>query len=252
MEGKNGGKGSPPIIEGDMDVGRTANKFARYFHAICAPNSVERATELHAEFLSRKQEYVKEDSVSPYLLTVEKVDLAIRGLGLGKSAGADCLSPEHVRYAHPVLVSILTKLYNCMIVFGYVPDAFGRGVIVPILKANKPASKIESYRGISLNTVFSKVFEDCLLKTLSTYLTTSPLQFGFKARTGCCKAIYTVRRVVEHFSNQGSTVNLCTIDLEKAFDRLNTNALFIKLMDRRCPFFLLDFLSVGTLKLKRW
>ena len=37
--------------------------------------------------------------------------------------------------------------------------------------------------------------------------------------------------VVDRYVNNGSNVNICTVDLSKAFDRIF--ALFIKLMERR-------------------
>ena len=39
--------------------------------------------------------------------------------------------------------------------------------------------------------------------------------------------------------SNGSTVNVCTLDLSKAFDRMNHYALLIKLMDRKLPINLL-------------
>jgi len=47
-------------------------------------------------------------------------------------------------------------------------------------------------------------------------------------------AIYTVRSVVNHYVSNGSTgtLNVCAIDISKAFDRMNHFGLFIKLMDR--------------------
>jgi len=38
--------------------------------------------------------------------------------------------------------------------------------------------------------------------------------------------MYYVRNVVEHFTSGGSTVNLCALDLSKAFDKVNHHALF--------------------------
>jgi len=47
---------------------------------------------------------------------------------------------------------------------------------------------------------------------------------------GCNHAIYTVRQAVDRFIKGGNTVNLCSIDLSKAFDKVNHKALLIKLM----------------------
>ncbi len=233
----------PRVINGEFDEAKTAEIFATHFNAICSPNSPARAAELAEEFEQKKLLYNNAEDIDPYLFSVEVVDKSIDKLNTGTSPGLDGIVTEHIKYAHPVLAIVLTKLFNCMLLFGYVPDAFGIGVIVPLLKANKSNGKAENYRGISLNPIISKIFEHCLLSSFGKFLTTANTQFGFKAKTGCAKAIYTVRKVVDFFTNKGSTVNLCTIDLEKAFDRLNMHALFVKLMDRRCPIFFINIIQ---------
>jgi len=66
---------------------------------------------------------------------------------------------------------------------------------------------------------------------------TSPNQFGFKRGSSCSHAIYSVRKVVEHYMNGGSTVNVCLLDLSKAYDKMNHFGLYIKLMNKSksCP-----------------
>ena len=60
--------------------------------------------------------------------------------------------------------------------------------------------------------------------------------------TGCNNAIYAVRKTVENYVNAGNTINLCALDLSKAFDKVNHHALFIKLMKRNIPVQLLDII----------
>ena len=67
------------------------------------------------------------------------------------------------------------------------------------------------------------------------YLTTSDNQFGFKKGMSCGHAIYTLRSAIDYYVNYGSIVNVCSIDLSKALDRMNRHALFLKLMDRKIP-----------------
>ena len=64
---------------------------------------------------------------------------------------------------------------------------------------------------------------------------TSNRQFGFKQKVGCNNAIYSLRKTIDYFTNKGSTVNICTLDLSKAFDKINFKMLFSKLMDRKLP-----------------
>ena len=79
--------------------------------------------------------------------------------------------------------------------------------------------------------------EHCVLRRFELYFITSDNQFGFKKHLGSSwmpHAIYTVRSVVNHYVSNGSTgtLNVCAIDISKAFDRMNHFGLFIKLMDR--------------------
>ena len=89
------------------------------------------------------------------------------------------------------------------------PIISGVGVMIPIIKdKNGDASSIDNYRGITLSSNISKLFEMCLLDLYDSYLYSSDLQFGFKKRVGCNSAIYTVRSVIEYYTKHGSTVLL--------------------------------------------
>ena len=98
---------------------------------------------------------------------------------------------------------------------------------------------MDDFRGISISSIISKVFEHCILERYGKYLTTNETQFGFKKKSGCRDAIYSLRRVVEHYTAAGSTVNLCVLDISKAFDKMNHHGLFMKLMKRSVPINLL-------------
>ena len=56
-----------------------------------------------------------------------------------------------------------------------------------------------------------------------------------KKAVGCSHALYTLRKVVDYYTANNSTVNICSLDLTKAFDCINHHALFGKLMDRGLP-----------------
>ena len=55
--------------------------------------------------------------------------------------------------------------------------------------------------------------------------------------------MYNVRNVIEHYTENGSTVSVCSLDLSKAFDRMNQYALLVKLMEKRLPIEILDILE---------
>jgi len=64
----------------------------------------------------------------------------------------------------------------------------------------------------------SKVFEHCILERYAKFFVTSNNQFGFKKKSVCAHAIYSLRCVVDYYISLGSTVNICALDLSKAFD----------------------------------
>ena len=70
---------------------------------------------------------------------------------------------------------------------------------------------------------------------MKQFLVTSERQFGLKKETGCQQAIFAVRKVVDYYTANGSNVNLCTIDLASALDRINYCLLFTKLMEIKLP-----------------
>jgi len=164
--------------------------------------------------------------------------LSLRCHKRGKAADLDNLTAEHLTHCHPILSVILCKLFNLILIRGCVPTAFGYSYTVPICKlqdSRVKSVKTDDFRGIAISSVISKVFEHCILDRFGCFLNTTGNQFGFKKGLGCTDAIYTVRKTVERFVNGGSTVNLCALDLTKAFDKVNHHALYIKLMQRRIP-----------------
>ena len=79
------------------------------------------------------------------------------------------------------------------------------------------------------------MFEHCILERYGKFFTTSDNQFGFKTKSGCAHAIYSLRGVIDYYLSHGSTVNICALDHSKAFDKMNHHGLFVKLMQRRLP-----------------
>jgi len=111
---------------------------------------------------------------------------------------------------------------------------FGKGIKVPLLKqdSNGNGSRIEDYRGITILQVISKVFEFILLKFAGPTLGCSVAQIGYRKRHGCAHAIYTVRKTIEYFTTNLSSVSVCALDISKAFDKVNHTLLYSVLMDR--------------------
>jgi len=67
-------------------------------------------------------------------ITFELIAQNIETLKLRKASGPDELMAEHLLHAHPSLVFHLCVLFRSMAVHSFVSDAFGCGIIVPLIK----------------------------------------------------------------------------------------------------------------------
>ena len=114
-------------------------------------------------------------------------------LKLNKAAGIDGLSAEHIINSHPCVIVHLKFLFTMLLSHSFVPDAFGMGIVIPIIKDKcGDVSSVDNYRPITLSPVISRVFESLLLLQYSEHLRTDDMQFGFKKGIGCSNAIFAL------------------------------------------------------------
>ena len=233
-------------VNGLTDGKEIVKLFKEYFIGACSPLTSRGNASLEDCYNRKRPTYCGTPWSDDMLFDVELVDSVIRSSSRGKAAGLDNLNVEHLQYSHPTLPLLLMKLFNLMLRLGCVPDGFGLSYAIALPKtsntANKPLS-VNDFRGISISPVVSKIFEKCILDRFAVFFKSHDSQFGFKKGMGCSHAIYSVKAVVDFYTNQGSTVNLCALDLKKAFDKMNHFGLYIKLMDRMIPNCLLSLIE---------
>ena len=118
-------------------------------------------------------------------------------------------------------------LFRCIISHSYVPNDFGLGLIIPLVKDKSgDLHSVSNYRGITLIPVLSKLFEGVLLQNCEEFLSVDDLQFGFRKGSGCPQALYTLKSTVDYFTNRGSSVYAAALDISKAFDTVKHSELF--------------------------
>ena len=116
----NNGKPNTNCVNGSSDDSRIANSFAAQFSQCNSVGNID------VSIMSD----CKSDCtpIQTWLFDIEDVDNAVRSLKFGKASGLDGISAEHLKYAHPSIVSHLKTLFNLILLHGYVPTAFGQGV----------------------------------------------------------------------------------------------------------------------------
>jgi len=227
------------VINGLHDHGSIADVFAQSYAVHAQPNNSVTNANLEEKFKRIYDTYTGDEIDCETRINVELVDNVVRNLKRARAAG---ITAEHLIYSHPVLCVLLSLLFRLIMLFSYVPDAFGLGMIIPLLKGDNDSSVADNYRAITISSCISKAFEMCLDSVFHPWLGSDELQFGFKKGRGCRDAVYTLRGIISHINAGGSTAVLCALDVSKAFDKMNHYGLYINLMDRNIPKCFLDVL----------
>jgi hypothetical protein len=95
-------------------------------------------------------------------ITREEIDKAIDRLKCGKSAGCDKLITEMFKYGNECFYDYFLVLFNQLYNTGEFPDNWSTGIIVPLHKSGD-VNNPDNYRGITLLSVFSKIYIYLLL-----------------------------------------------------------------------------------------
>ena len=126
-----------------------------------------------------------------------------------------------------------------MLSHGISNDLLNRSLIISIPKdKRKSLCNSNNYRGISLSTIFNKLFEYIILEKIKSSISSENCQFGFKDKhsTSLCSAL--LNQTIQYYINGGSNVFVLFLDASKAFDRVKHNVLFDFLINRGvCPLY---------------
>ena len=159
----------------------------------------------------------------------DEVTASIRNPKLCKSAGPDKIVSEMLKYVDQNVADFLVQLFNKLYDEGIFPKEWSKSIIVPIHKkgdANIP----DSYRGIALTSVLSKVYTHILNKRLTGWAEQEEKileqQAGFRAGFSTIDHIFTLYGLVQKHLQRHTKFYVAFVDLKKAFDTVNRNALW--------------------------
>ena len=119
---------------------------------------------------------------------------------------------------------------------GCVPDDLAVSTVIPIPKGhNLNLTDSANYRGISLSSMFGKIFDLIVLTRYADHLFTSDFQFGFKAKRSTNMCSMVLKECISYYNSNNSTVYCTMLDATKAFDRVEYCKLFRQLITRQIP-----------------
>ncbi|ETN86488.1 hypothetical protein NECAME_16308 [Necator americanus] len=123
----------------------------------------------------------------------------------------------------------LATLFNKIVAEGRTPDVWQTSVTVPVWKGKGDIADCTSYRPIRLLCHTMKVFESVLEARLRKIVSVSLNQCGFVKDCSTIDAIHAVRILLEKHREKNRSVHLAFLDLEKAFDRVPHELLWMSM-----------------------
>jgi hypothetical protein len=102
-----------------------------------------------------------------------------------------------------------------------------------LIKDKKKSNKdLGNQRPITISNAIAQLFERILLEKMPILKKTNRAQFGFKYKSSCSHAIFTLKETILNYTENGSSCYIVSLDAEKAFDRVWRDGLLYKLMDK--------------------
>nr|VZH96284.1 unnamed protein product [Spirometra erinaceieuropaei] len=152
---------------------------------------------------------------------------AVRKLRNNKAPGEDGIPAEIFKSCVDALAPWLHELTERAWRDKVVPDDWGLGILVLILKKGDK-TRCENYRGISFINVTAKIFAFVLLRRFQAVRDsrTRPNRAGFRAGRGCADQIFILRRILEFRHSYQQPTAVFFIDFAVAFDSVHRESLW--------------------------
>ena len=189
----------------------------------------------YSQYFSRHQRHQHYDTSSlDALITCAEVKKAISKLKRNKSPGFDLLPPELFLDSIDLLGDMICKLFNYIFCNNLYPDSWTKGILVPVPKKGD-LSDVNNYRGITLTSIFSKIYSHILDERLRTWAENNNIiddcQFGFRKNKSTVDCIYILQAIITKQLSSKRKLYCAFIDFKKAFDLVYRNGIWFKLCE---------------------
>ena len=161
-------------------------------------------------------------------ITKEEVERALKETKVGKAPGVDGVRAEMLKEGGVTVVEWLVRVFGVCFVLSMVPVDWVLAIIVPLFKGKGDVYDCSNFRGISLLSVVGKVYGRILINRIrdKTERVISEVQSGFRRGRGCTDQTFIVRQICEKYLGKGKDVYFAFLDLEKAYDRVDRDAMW--------------------------
>ena len=146
----------------------------------------------------------------------------------GKSPGVDGITSEMLKYGGEALLECLTRVCKVCVSEEKVPNDWVRTIVVPLYQGKGNRNDCKNYRGISLLCIPGKVYGRILIERVRV-LTEGMIgeeQCGFRSGRGCVDQVFVMKQMSEKFCGKNKSLSVAYMYLEKAYDRIDRDAMW--------------------------
>ncbi|KAI5748494.1 hypothetical protein M8J77_026153 [Diaphorina citri] len=206
-------------------------RWRKHFNGVLNQDTIVNLDSIRAPSRPQTEEEQPDDPPSS-----NEIRRAVGQLKNNKSAGSDAITAELLKGGGETIINMFTALFKKVWEEKHVPKDWTDAIVVPLHKKGKK-SVCDNYRGISLLSVPGKVLANVLCNRLRPFIDAfiGDSQCGFRAERSTVDMIFATRQLVEKALEQNTGISIAFIDIRKAFDSVNREALFQLLQHMNCP-----------------
>ena len=208
-------------------VNISKNEWFEYFS-----NLFNESNDLDNEHIFHEETGTTNETLDSHI-TASEIRTTIMDLKSKKSPGIDGIPSEFYKVACEKLVPFFEMLFNKFYDSSFFPEDWSTSIISPIPKKGDTC-KPSNYRGISLQPIISKICINILNKRLTQWSDENEIigeeQAGFRKSYSTIDNLFCLQTLVtKYIKSKGGRFYAVFVDFEKAFDRIDRNALWNKL-----------------------
>jgi exonuclease III len=207
-------------------------------------NHDNQTTDQHTNSIKEKiSKYFSDHSPDFAPFTIQDLLQVIKKLPTNKAPGWDGIPYEFWKQLPLPLKHHILQDINHIITTGNIPKTLSHTLIKPIQKTSTNSDP----RPISLLPTITKIIEKLLKRRFQDWLTlTGTLaeeQFAYRPQHSAATQMHRLINNIHEQKNKHKKVALLSLDLSKAFDKVNTTTLLTQLIEDKAPSYLVQWMA---------